>query len=187
VEAVKNLEIMTAYRDYAPYVDVTRSIRSLVDSVPAQFVIALKEVVLTNAAAQSRHERRRRVRSRNLKRHTADARALYHGASRGQAARIELFVDKVFENVPRTVQRIPFVRDLLLASVFYHELGHHIQRTSHPQSGEAEDVADEWAQKLMVMFVRQKYWYAMPLIRLIGFLDRRRGQRPSARGGFLRQ
>ncbi|HEV8574684.1 MAG TPA: hypothetical protein VGR43_08250 [Dehalococcoidia bacterium] len=172
---MKSLEIVTEYRDYTPYVDVTSSVRYLVDSVPAQFFIALNQVVLTNATAPSRHERRRRVRSRNLKRQAKDARALYHGASQDGSARIELFVDRVLEGVPRAAQLIPFVRDLLIASVLYHELGHHIQRTLHPQLGEAEDVADEWARKLMAMFVRRKYWYAIPLIRLIGFLFRRRG------------
>jgi hypothetical protein len=85
-------------------------------------------------------------------------------------------VDRALAGVPRAAQRIPFVLDLLLASVFYHEVGHHIQRTSHPQFGEAEDIADEWARILMVMFVRQKYPYAIPLIRLIGFLRRGRGR-----------
>ena len=169
---MKNLEIVTEYRDYTPYVDATTTVRSLVNSVPEQFFVALKQVVLTNAAAQSRHERRRRVWSRNLKRQAVDACALYHGASQGESARIELFVDRVFEGVPRAAQRIPFMRDLLFAKVFYHELGHHIQHAIQPQFGGVEDVADEWARKLMLMFVRRKYWYAMPLIRLTGFLLR---------------
>lgn len=173
MEAVNTPEVVTAYRDYAPYVDVTRSVRSLVDSVPARFGTALQRVVLTNATAPSRHERRRRVRSRNLKRQASDARALYHGASQGELARIELFVDRVLEGVPRAVQRVPFVRDILLASALYHELGHHIQHTIQPQFGDAEDIADEWARKLTTMFVRRKYWYAIPLIRLAGSLLRR--------------
>jgi hypothetical protein len=171
---MKSLEIVTEYRDYTPCVDVTTSVRSLVDAIPAQFLNALKQVVLTNAATQSRSARRRRVRSRGVKQHSSDACALYHSASHEQAARIELFVDRVLEDVPCALQRIRFVRDLLLAGVFYHELGHHIQRTSHPQFGEVEDIADEWARKLMAMFVRQKYWYAIPLIRLVGYLGRKR-------------
>ncbi len=72
------------------------------------------------------------------------------------------------------MQLVPFVRDILLARVLFHELGHHIHRTLRRQAGEAEDVAEEWARKLMVIYVRRKYWYAIPLILLTGFLSRRR-------------
>lgn len=173
VRAMQSVEIVTRYRDYTPYVDVTRSVRYLVDSVPAQFLVALREIVLTNTMAPSRHRRRRRVWSREVKRQASDARGLYHRASPGKAASIELFVDRVLEGLPRVVQLVPFVRDILLAKVLFHELGHHIHRTLSRQAGEAEDIAEEWARKMMARYVRRRYWYAIPLILLTGFVSRR--------------
>lgn len=40
----------------------------------------------------------------------------------------------------------------------------HIHRTIRPEHTEKEDVADEWAGKLKVNFIRKKYWYGLPIL-----------------------
>jgi hypothetical protein len=172
VGAADGPQIVVDYRSYTPNVDVVRIVQSLMQRVPAQFLRSLRQVTLTNIGAGPRHERRRRVRSRGLKRHATDALAVYHKASRSGAAEIEIFVDQVLDGIPRVVQLIPPIRDLLFARTLYHELGHHIHYTSHPQRGEPEDIADEWARKFIASFVRAKYWYAIPFVRATAVLLR---------------
>jgi hypothetical protein len=103
---------------------------------------------------------------------SVDARALYHAASAGRAAWIEIFVDRVLDGAPWVSQRLPFLRDLLLAPVLYHEVGHHIERVRGRKGPAGEDVAEAWSKKLMASFVRRRYWYAMPIIKVVDVLSR---------------
>src|ERR1700730_5747013 len=59
---------------------------------------------------------------------------------------------------------LPFLRELVFGHVLFHELGPHVHYTIRPEHKEREDVADKWARKLHVNFIRKKYWYALPVI-----------------------
>ena len=59
---------------------------------------------------------------------------------------------------------LPFLRELVFGHVLFLELGHHVHYTIRPEHKEREDVADKWAGKLNVNFIRKKYWYALPVI-----------------------
>ena len=77
---------------------------------------------------------------------------------------VELRVDKIVRGLPAVPLRITFLRDLWFGHVLFHEVGHHIHNTIRPEYTEKEDVADKWANKLNVNFIRKKYWYALPFL-----------------------
>jgi hypothetical protein len=168
------IDVDLAYKGREPALDVKLAIRALLDDVPPEMVLGLERVVVTYAADRSRRARRGRMWSGGRKAREARVRALYHRAFAGHAAWIELFVDRVLGDVPRVVQRVGFVRDLLLGPVLYHEVGHHIAAIRGGRGGAAEDVADWWSKELMARFFRKKYWYAVPFMRLVTSLSKRK-------------
>jgi hypothetical protein len=88
----------------------------------------------------------------------------YHPRSRNSLPYIELRVDKIVEGLKGKFLWLPFLRELVFGHVLFHELGHHVHYTIRPEHKEGEDVADKWAGKLNVNFIRKKYWYALPVI-----------------------
>ena len=50
-----------------------------------------------------------------------------------------------------------------MGDVLYHEVGHHIHKSSEPEYREREDVADFWRKKLIGIYFRKQYWYLRPL------------------------
>ena len=72
-------------------------------------------------------------------------------------------VSKILRWIERTPAAFLF-RKVLFGQILFHEIGHHIHRTIRPEHKEKEDVADSWAGKLNVNFVRKNYWYAVPFI-----------------------
>jgi hypothetical protein len=173
---LRNIKIMEPYRDYTPPVDVARIVRQLLDTVPEKYLGGLDSVVLTNEASLSRRDRVGRVWSRKRKFDKSRVLGRYHGRTRNGSAYIELRVDRIF----RWIEGVPVAflfRNILVGHVLFHELGHHIHRTIRPEYKEKEGVADNWAGRLNVNFVRKKYWYALPLItpvvKTYGFMRRK--------------
>src|SRR5262249_35545086 len=93
--------VVEHYRGYAPPIDVQRSVVRLLQEVPAQYLAGLREIVLTNSASLS-HGRRHRGR----KYRQAEVRGLYHQASTGGAAWIEILVDNTLREVPASYLRV---------------------------------------------------------------------------------
>lgn len=117
---------------------------------------------------------------REAGRSAATCRGLYHPAWRGEPAWIELFVDTVVESTPRPLLRLPPWRDLEVASVLFHELGHHIHDTHDPEHREPEVVAEAWCVRLSRAYFRRRYWYLVPLVvalRPFGAMAVRRAER----------
>jgi hypothetical protein len=71
-----------------------------------------------------------------------------------------------------------FLRDVAIARVLYHELGHHVHLFVRPEYRETEDVADDWRDKFMRIFLRGKYWYLITFIGLAKMLRGSRTDRP---------
>jgi hypothetical protein len=65
--------------------------------------------------------------------------------------------------MPKGSDRVSVLRNISFAKVLYHEIGHHIHKTSRPEFHEREDVADSWKHKLVRRFARKHYWYLRPL------------------------
>jgi hypothetical protein len=167
------IRINEAYQHYSPPVNASAIVRKLLRTVPEKYLKGLDCVVLTNEIALSRKDRVGKVWSRKRRVDKSPVRGLYHYASRNSLPYVELRVDKIIAASERWALFIPFLRDIVFGYVLFHELGHHIHSTIRPEHSEKEDVADTWAGKLGVNFVRKTYWYGLPFLKIYMFMRRR--------------
>ena len=183
------VRIVEAYRDWKPEVSVLSCVVRLVESVPSRYLSGLDSVVLTNAAALNHSRRRRKVRSKGKKVRLARCRGLYHRAWHGNDAHIELFIDNILPHkltfMQKLSSRVPFVIDLILGGVVFHEIGHHIHTTHAPRFEEREAVAERWSRELGAKYFRKRYRYlrgpVLHTLRLVCRLLAAREQRQTIR------
>jgi hypothetical protein len=168
IEGVCRPLVAASFSEYAPPFDVVLAAQRMLDSVPANYLVRLSEIVLTNASALPRDRRRRNTRSRKRKVRIGDARGLYHPAWNREPAWIEVFVDNTLRGWGRTFLRIPWIREQQLGEVLFHEIGHHIHFTVRPEYREREDVADVWKLRLLRGYNRLRF----PLIWRFGRIIR---------------
>ena len=157
--------IIEAYKNYSPPPQVLGIVGVLLKSVPPEHLTGLKTIVLTNCEALSHDQRRRKLWSRGRKAGMHRVLGSYHQAWKGDAAWIDLFVDQiVYRYTFPFMFRLPVLPYIPFSSVLYHEIGHHIHKTSRPEFNEREDVANRWRDKLNRSFLRRRYWYLMPVL-----------------------
>lgn len=166
------LEIKEAYRAYAPPINATRIIRKLLASVPERYLRGLDCVVLTDMAGQPRRHRLGKTTSRGRRIAQARVEGRYHPEWKGQPPWIELYVDQILKAYPRWAVWIPLIKYLALGDTLFHEIGHHVHYTVRPEHREGEDVADDWKKKFTGNFVRNRYWYLIPVLRAVNFFRR---------------
>ncbi len=164
--------IVEAYRDYVPPRCVLPMVHELLKTVPPRYLIGLQTIVLTNQSAQPRERQRQKIWSRNHKIRIISARGYYSGASQSRRASITLHVDNIFKDSSLRDLRVPIVRYYPLASVLYHEIGHHIHAEHHPVHEGKENVAEKWSTYLTGQFLRKHYWYARPILYVMWLLIR---------------
>ncbi len=156
------VEICESYKDFSPPSWVYKSVIRLVEGVPDKYLNGLHSVTLTNIDGLNHSRRRQKTLSRKLKVAVRECRGLYHYKWQGKPAHIELFVDQIIHRWPLIVLKVPLFQDLLLADVLYHELGHHIHKTTAPEHREREDVAEDWQKKLGRDYFLQRYKWIKP-------------------------
>jgi hypothetical protein len=166
------VEVVEAYRDFAAPCDARSSVAELLETVPSEHLAGLRRVVLTNSAALTGARKRARSWSRGKKARHSEVAGLYHAAWRGQAAWIEILVDKTLDGPPRWLLKLRLVRNLLLAWTLFHELGHHIHKVHRPEHREQENVADDWGSRLSREYVRRKHPIAWLTLRPVARLAR---------------
>jgi hypothetical protein len=160
------IEICESYKDFSPPSWVHKSVTRLIEGIPDKYLAGLHSVTLTNVDGLNHSRRRQKTISRKRKVTVRECRGLYHYKWQEKPAHIELFVDQIIHRWPLLVLKVPLFQDLLLADVLYHELGHHIHKTTAPEHREREDVADDWQKKLGRHYFRQNYKW----IKLFGFI-----------------
>lgn len=158
------VKVTESYVNYSPPLDYSAVAKRLLATVADKYLVGLDSVVLCNLSGQPRKIRTGTLprRGRRIKR--ADVAGLYHRGLQDRKAWIQVFVDQV--QMPRAFRWIPLLRDLALALVLYHELGHHAH-TIRPEYREKEDVADDWAHRFFDNHLRRAYWWLYPVLRLI--------------------
>lgn len=151
------VDLVESYINYEPPFPVAPIIHDLLKCVPEKYLTGLDCIVLTNASGQPRHERRKKVPSRNHKTTLIDALGFYQPAPHGQKPYIELYVDNILANwrppkgILERAARCYFSHSRF-AKVLYHELGHHIHETKRPEHREPENVAETYTRQLMRRF-----------------------------------
>lgn len=160
------VKVVEQYHNYAPPVDVNRSLEVLLRYVPQEHLIGLHQIVLTNSESL-----RGMVRGTL----TQDKRRIRRSECQGLygKGRILLIVDRIFQNIPEIFLLVLPFKTFLIGEVLYHEIGHHIHRLEEPgYRHNKEAVADEWKEKLLEIFLKQRYWYLAGAIRLFSPLLR---------------
>ena len=156
----RTLPFVSAYKDFTPPFDIEASLRSALRVVPAKYVVGLDRVVLADAAGLPRWRRRAKTYSRKRTVRIPEACGLYHQATRDRRAYIEIFVDNQV-TLGRGFRRLQReLGALMLASTLFHEIGHHIHFTKHPEQGEPERIAEKYQMR----FTKRYSWRRVPLI-----------------------
>jgi hypothetical protein len=156
-------EIVENYRDFTPPANFRKLLFDLLRDVPPKYLAGLKTVILSNKSALTRDQRKRKLWSRTRNIRMADALGSYKAAWRSAPASITLYVDNIVRREPGFIWKIPAVRYLPIASVVYHEIGHHIHAVHEPVYKGKEDVADYWSRRLGRAFFKRRYWYLIPV------------------------
>lgn len=156
--------IVESYRDFVPPPNFKQCVETLLRYVPAEHLVGLKTIVLTNRAGLTSRKRKQKVWSRNRKVQLATALGSYSHASRTTSAEVWLYVDNIVEAGIAWWYRIPVLRYLVASDVLYHEIGHHIHATHVRVYNGPENVAEDWSRKLRKIFYRRHYWYLFPFL-----------------------
>ncbi|MCC6794867.1 MAG: hypothetical protein IT366_07085 [Candidatus Hydrogenedentes bacterium] len=167
VDVYDRVKFVEAYKSYMPPFSLVPELRPSLRVVPPKFLRGLNRIVLTNTAALSRRRRRERTYSRKRAVRISDVRGLYHPAWNGEEPHIELFVDKlVVKSGSRYYKR--HISILSLSSVLFHEIGHHIHYTKHPEQGEWERIAEKHQKRFNKrLLLRQSFRHPVALASLI--------------------
>lgn len=107
-------------------------------------------IVLVDEATDGRHPK---------------AAGLYLPASGQRRATIELALNAIYGDTPRALFFLPFVPAFMLASVLYHEIGHHYQqRLTHGVGHKDREVfADRYKKE---MLKKSFFWWRIALLPL---------------------
>ena len=155
-----NVKIVPQYHNYAPPVDVYRSLRILLRNVPDEHLVGLHKIIVTNSECV-RGSYRGKLLSEKRRIRPADCSGLYH------KGHILLLIDQIFLGCPELLLLFPPIKTFLIGEVLYHEIGHHIHRLQEPGfRANKEAFADEWKETLLNNFMRQHYWYLAGIVRL---------------------
>jgi hypothetical protein len=60
--------------------------------------------------------------------------------------------------------RLQVIRDLEVAEVLYHEVGHHLHMTVGSATRGGEEAAEYWRKRLTVIHFKRRYWYLRPIV-----------------------
>jgi hypothetical protein len=149
------VKIVEHYYNYYPPVPVYRSLKLLLRHVPEEHLRGLRQIILTNS--EQLHGRKK-ITSEKRRIRPSDCLGLY-----GEG-HIRLIMDRVFEPYPTIFLLVPLFKTHAIGETLYHEIGHHIHEMQEPGFRDRkEEVADEWSDKLMRIFIKQRYWYLAPI------------------------
>jgi hypothetical protein len=143
--------IILAFQNYAPPFDAEKAIRRMLQIVPSKYLWGLHAVVLTNVGALSHKQRQQKGLGRRrvpLK----QSLGYYTRAWKGQPARITLLIDNLERQWGRPWLRFGLIRDMTVAELLFHELGHHIHRLHIPEYEGPENVVEKWSDKFSENF-----------------------------------
>ena len=146
------IKVEEQYLDYTPPVRLHRSLRLLLRYVPEEYLKGLYRITLTNS--ENLRRIRGKITSEKQRFRPADCQGLYH------KGHIFLVTDQIFSQYPELFLLVSPFKTFVIGEVLYHEIGHHIHRLEEPgYRTDKEVVADEWRDKFLHLFLRQRYWY----------------------------
>jgi hypothetical protein len=130
---------------------VYRSLELLLRYVPEEHLRGLRQITLTNS---EQLQGRKKITSEKQRIRPADCLGLYGDGY------IVLLMDRILEPYPEMFLLVPLFKTHAIGETLYHEIGHLIHHMQEPGFRDRkEEIADEWRDKLMRIFLRKRYWY----------------------------
>ena len=131
------------YEDYVSYTPprwLRPTVVRLLSSIPETYQNGLASIVLTNAARVAGRKSYRRQRKN---RHALMVGG-YHPRAKGSEPWIEIIADRTISPADRSLSFFQWARDIVVARVLFHELGHHLHATigSAERGGEPNQMSD---------------------------------------------
>lgn len=173
-------DIVESYRAHAAPKWVRESVTRLLNATAPAHVNGLGAIVLTDSASMPRGKTHR-VSGRKYNKQ--ECRGFYHPPWNGREAWIELVVDNMVADFPKPLWRVQFMRDLTVSRTLFHEIGHHVHGTVASAARSSEVAADKWCERLTGLYFRRRYWYLLPLFRIVGPLFTMLLRRLTSRSG----
>ena len=134
-----------SYRDYRAPRWIRPTVERLLAAIPAAHLSGLGTVVLTDAAAVGVGKTRRVGRPEDNR---SACLGFYHRKHGGTPAAVEIVVDNAVAGWPAFVFALNLFRDMVLARVLFHELGHHLDATIGAAAPTGEAAAEDWNRRL---------------------------------------
>jgi hypothetical protein len=153
-----------SYREYQAPRWIRPTVERLLASIPAAHLSGLGTVVLTDAAAIG-VGKTKRVAGRKYNRNACLG--FYRRKHGGTPASIEIVVDNAVAGWPAFVFVLNLFRDLVVARVLFHELGHHLDATIGAAAPTGEAAAEDWNRRLGRLYFRRRYWWLRPFAAVV--------------------
>jgi hypothetical protein len=125
-------------------VDMANMVHKLLKSIPQEHLIGLSAIILTDQLSQNKH-----------------AEGLYWPKKEREPAKIGMALGMIYKGVPNFVFYLPFITKFMLASVLYHEIGHHYQRHVH---GVKKKEQESFAEQYKKQMIKQTFSYLRPFL-----------------------
>jgi hypothetical protein len=161
------IPVRESYINYRPPRHVLSTVTKLLQDLPSQALSGLQSVVLTNSQAVG-GGKTHRVKGRKYARRSCLG--FYHPKESGEQPWIEIVVDNAiacfFPPGPtRVFSYVPILREMLLADVLFHEIGHHLDHTVGAPAPSGEAAAEAWQKRLIRSYMQKRLWVLIPLMR----------------------
>jgi hypothetical protein len=157
------IEIHENYKAFKQPPWLRLTVERLLMSLEPEHIGGLKSVVLTDSASIGRGKTRR-VAGRKYDRNAC--RGFYHHEWNGKPAWIQLVADNFIAGYPPFVLRFQLLRDLIVADILYHEVGHHLQARVGSTGRGGEGAAEYWRKRLLKIHAQRHYKY-LPSVQFV--------------------
>ena len=161
------IPVRESHINYRPPRHVLSTVTKLLRDLPSQALSGLESVVLTNSQAVGRGKTHR-VKGRKYARRSCLG--IYHPKESSEQPWIEIVVDNAIVCFfPRGLTRfsyVPILREMPLADVLFHEIGHHLDHTVGAPAPSGESAAEAWQKRLLRSYMQKRLWVLIPLMRL---------------------
>ncbi len=152
-----NIRIEKHYQARIPLA-IENLIRKLLLKIPKEHLVGLGAIILVDQVTHKRNQK---------------ATGLYWQRKGKELAKIELAVPAIYKGMPKFIFYLPFIAKFILANVFFHEIGHHYQHSTHGITNkEGENFADKYRKQM----VKKAFFFwrllLLPISPLVHWLKR---------------
>ena len=141
-------------------INIERLVRKLLVKVPEDHLVGLGSIILVDQVTHKRDKK---------------SEGLYWQSKGQELAKIEIGVNTIYRAMPRFIFYLPFIAKFMLATVLYHEIGHHVQYSTHGIiKKDAENLAEKYKKEMLkkVFFLWRLFF--LPISPLVHWLNHSR-------------